>query len=150
MFSRFRFFIALTFIIYQSCERSDITSPIDDGLPPATPVNLSIFRARDGEIGIEWLKNREPDINGYNIYRSIGDTINLIKIDSTQEDYHIDYYLEYDSTYYYRISAVDKFGNESLLTPPVSAKPENLYPPYTPFMIEINARNWNDFLSVPG
>jgi len=135
-------------LLLQSCDRSSVSEPVDDGLPPAQPSNLSVYYARDGEIGIEWRRNNEPDLMGYNIYRSIGETDEFALLDFTTNEYYIDSSLEYDLTYFYKISAVDIASRESNLSQIVSATPENYYAPLSPGSLIINARNWYDSLSI--
>lgn len=135
-------------LLLQSCDRSSVSEPVDDGLPPAQPSNLSVYYARDGEIGIEWRRNNEPDLMGYNIYRSVDETDEFTLLDFTTNEYYIDSPLEYDLTYSYKISAVDIASRESNLSQIVSATPENFYAPLSPASPIINARNWNDSLSI--
>ncbi|MFC2082138.1 fibronectin type III domain-containing protein [Bacteroidota bacterium] len=140
-------FILILFL-FQACDRDDVTQPVDDGLPPVTPVNLSVFRERDGEAGIEWRRINTPELKVYRIYRSENNPADPVLIDSTIDNYYIDYSLDYDTVYYYFISAVDIFNRESPLSAPVNAEPLNVYPPDTPFLIEINGRNWEGRQSV--
>lgn len=144
MSSSYKSILILLLALLVSCERDNINQPVDDGLPPASPAALNMFRERDGEIGIEWLKNSEPDFKLFRIYRSINSDANPTLIDSTFDEFYIDYYLEYDSTYYYWISAVDTYNRESDLSGPIIGQPKNLYSPDAPYMIEINARNWDE------
>ena len=116
--------------------------PIDDGRPPAIPTDLQIFGAQDGEIGIEWRKNSEGNITAYKIHRSVNSPGNFIFLTQVNDNYFIDDSLEYDSTYYYKISAVNSFGRESSMTDFVFAKPINIYAPLSPNNVRINARNW--------
>lgn len=140
--------LVLLLILTAACEREGTTEPIDDGRAPSMPAGINVYGARDGEVGIEWRRNTEPDISGYNIYRSISDTSNPVKVGFTSVDFFVDDSLEYDSTYYYRITAIDNSGNESIFSLPVSATPTNIYTPLRPQGVVINARNWNDSLSV--
>ena len=135
------------FLLLTNCDRDNPTEAVDDGKAPAAPKGLSVFREFDGEVGIEWIRNLESDIKFYNIYRS-SDNSKLAKIDSTTSLFYVEYGLKYDSTYTYRISAVDKSGMESPLSDSVYAKPVNLYRPNPPYSLSISARNWNDSLLI--
>lgn len=130
-----------------SCERLTETSVTDDGLPPAVPVGLRIVFSYDGEVGLEWNVNNEPDIRGYNIYRRENKTISTL-IAFTTDSYFFDDSLNYDSQYYYKISAVDLVGEESAATSEILAEPENIYSPIAPRFPAVNARNWEENLSV--
>lgn len=130
-----------------SCERPTESSAADDGLPPAVPVGLRIVFDYDGEVVLEWDTNNETDIHGYNIYRRENKTASIL-IAFTSDNYFFDDSLEYDSQYYYKISAVDLSGKESAATLEVLAEPKNFYPPITPRFPSINARNWEGDLTI--
>lgn len=59
-----------------------------------------------------WQNNRESDLAFYKIYRST-DSVNFSFIAQTYENIFADKELDYDTTYYYYITAVDNSGNES-------------------------------------
>ncbi|MCX6149485.1 MAG: hypothetical protein NTX22_03055 [Ignavibacteriales bacterium] len=143
-----KYFLLFILPIVFGCDRVTSNNFNDDGLPPAVPANLNIFYAQDGTIGLEWKRNSEVDLKGYNIYRSINDTANFIKIYFTSSDYFYNDSLYYDSTYYYYISAVDNENKESRRSNIVSEKPINYKAPDTPRNLEINARNWIDSISI--
>ncbi len=147
---RYNLFINFLIILFLlGCERDNVNSPIaDDGIPPNPPVGLSVWRASDGQIGIEWFKNNESGTDGYNIYRSIGDTSDFKFLEFTRDIYYIDSKLDYDSTYFYKVKTIDIFNYESVFSLTVSATPKNNFYPSTPFDIRINARNWNDSLHI--
>lgn len=134
-------FFSLTLFI-NSCERESVVDSRDDGLGPAVPSNFGIFGARDGEVGIEWIKNADPS-DRYIIYRSINNQNDFLQIDSTYDEFYIDDSLEYEFTYYYKITARDIFNRESEPTRVVSAQPKNSQRPRAPLSIDISARNWN-------
>jgi len=134
----------LLFIILSGCHREEITSS-DDGMPPSAPIGLLIYAAFDGQIGLSWQKNNEPDIYGYNIYRSVNDSLHFQLINFVTQNYYIDQNLDYDIMYYfmyyYKITSVDKFNRESSFSIMVSAQPKNIYKPLRPQYVKINARN---------
>jgi len=131
-------------LLFPGCGRNTPTEPANDGKPPAVPTGLNIYGAADGQVGIEWNRSLEEDVSLYKIYRSTDSLQNYSAIDSTANLYYIDKYLSYDSVYYYKISAVDKFKLESGLTSAVSARPVNKYTPGIPYGIWIHAKNWKD------
>ncbi|MBL1214759.1 MAG: hypothetical protein HND52_15480 [Ignavibacteriae bacterium] len=141
--------ILLLISIMIGCDRDSINTPLkDDGVPPNPPSGLNVWRARDGQVGIEWFRNTEAGTKGYNIYRSINDTIKFMLLAYTNDDFFLDTGLEYDSTYYYKLTSIDIFDNEGKFSPTVFAKPENYFKPITPFDSRINARNWNDSIYI--
>ena len=117
------------------------------GLPPAVPVGLTVVYADDGSIALFWQSNTEPDLYGYNVYRST-DSVNFMAINFTSNNYYVDDSLNYNTTYYYRITAINLGNKESLPSNIVSGKPINLYAPSQPQGLSINARNWEGNISV--
>jgi hypothetical protein len=119
----------------------------DPGIPPSVPAGLRIFYASDGEIIIEWRSNIEAEVEGYNIYRRTEFTESE-KTAFINDNFFFDDSLEYDTTYYYKITAVDLWTRESDFTNEVFAKPENNFKPKKPFGVKINARNWEGEISI--
>ncbi|HEY6327982.1 MAG TPA: hypothetical protein VI756_01505 [Blastocatellia bacterium] len=91
-------------------------TPVDT-FKPSRPDNLSIASANK-VISLFWPANTEHDVAGYNVYRSdrpaaqAGDWIKLTARPSPATTYH-DETATIGLRYYYRITAVDKFDNES-------------------------------------
>lgn len=141
-------FFPLIIVLLIGCERDKPTESVDDGLPPEAPQNLRVYASYDGEVGIEWSRNIEYDVIGYNIYRSVNDTIDFQQIDFTSSVYYRETGLSYDSLYAYRITAVDEQDRESNFSRIVTTTPKNYYRPYAPRNLIINARNWEDSISV--
>lgn len=137
-------FLFSLILVFLSCSRNEITESTDDGLPPAVPAGLIVYAAFDGQVGLSWQPNNEPDIYGYSIFRSINDTLHFVFIQLTTDNYFIDTNLDYDSVYYYKINAVDKFHRKSNFSQIVSAQPKNIYKPFRPQFVRINARNIDD------
>ncbi len=135
------------FIIFYGCERPTNLNQSDDGIPPAVPVNLQIYFAGDGEISLDWIQNYESDLKGYNIYRSLNDS-SYSFLSFTTNTYFDDDSLDYNQTYYYKITAVDIYGRESSLSSKISAKPENKNPPIKIRYPYINARNWEGKIEI--
>lgn len=139
--------LTLILMLTAGCERPTDLRTYDDGIPPAVPAGIIVYYEADGEVGIEWRRNTEADLKGYNIYRKVGDS-DYTKIDSTTRNYYFDDSLEYNLTYYYKISATDIWGRESNLSNEVSAAPINKYAPQIPRGLIVNARNWEAQLSI--
>ncbi|RPI75259.1 MAG: hypothetical protein EHM47_03090 [Ignavibacteriales bacterium] len=119
----------------------------DPGIPPAVPTGLRVYYASDGEITIDWRSNSEPGIKGYNIYRRTEFT-EPVMIAFADDNFFFDDSLEYDTTYFYKVRAINLWDIESGFSDEISATPVNRYNPLRPFGIEINARNWNGDISV--
>ncbi|MDB5320578.1 MAG: hypothetical protein JWN40_2209 [Phycisphaerales bacterium] len=104
------------------------TVPLPDP-PPATPTNLAAMGG-DAQVNLTWNANGEPDLAGYNVYRS----------DSLEGVYYLigtttlSTYRDNDGPVngvesFYRISAIDNGANESALSDPASATPAAPPPP---------------------
>ena len=147
MYKFCKYFSLLLLLITSSCTRPIEINNSDNNIPPAVPTNVNIFESFDGEIGIEWQNNSELDLKGYNVYRRT-DSTKYILIKFTSDNYIIDDSLNYNTTYYYEITAVNTSNLESSPSAEVSATPKNVYKPYPVQNITINARNWEDTISV--
>lgn len=149
MFLKYSSLIAFILLIsFTRCGRDDLTAPLDNNTPPAIPSGLKIDGAFDGQIGISWVPNYEDNISGYNVYRSTGNQYNFNLVKSTTNNYYDDINLEYDSIYFYKVSAFNKSNLESGLSEPVSATPKNKYAPLQPYIVNINARNQDGIKSI--
>lgn len=89
-----------------------------DAIAPTSPVNLRAYSS-NGEVLLKWPRNSEPDIQGYNLYRSVAAggpfhkiNQNLIKGTSSLLQFS-DPGLEKGETYFYYVTAVDASDNES-------------------------------------
>lgn len=142
------FFLVALVMILQGCERSTSSDDWNDNLPPAVPIDLFLFKASDGEIVVEWRKNSERDFSHYNIYRAVNDSSSFAFLKKSANNYFFDDSLFYDSTYYYKVTAVDRYNTESAFSAVINAKPINRYKPAAPRFVEINARNWLGKISI--
>jgi hypothetical protein len=139
---KYSFIFLFILLIAAACSRPTANEPVDTGSPPATPSGLNVDGAFDGQIGISWRKNNEPDLSGYNVYRSKGIYQNYSLIKFITDNFFIDSGLDYDSVYFYKVSAVDKQNRESKLSDSVFAIPINILKPIEPYIVNINARNF--------
>ncbi len=88
-----------------------------DTIAPAQVTSVNVATISSSELDISWGNNTEVDLDHYNIYRSTTfgftpDPGNLIAV-STLSSYS-DKGLLAATTYYYRVTAVDKAGNEGV------------------------------------
>ena len=87
---------------------------------------------------LNWNKNPEPDLAGYNIYRRIGSApvpgdvkINAVLVPGAlAAPTYVDT-VSVDGTYFYAVTAVDTAGNESAFSTSVN-KAVNTVPPSAP------------------
>lgn len=107
-----------------------------DTTPPAAPQNL-IAAGGDKFVQLQWTVNTEPDIRYYDIYRSkisgftpsAGDSIGRVSHPTVT---YRDSLVTNDSTYYYKITALDLAGNKSGYSSQTSATPHDTTPPVQP------------------
>lgn len=87
--------------------------------PPSPPAGL---RTATGDDFIElfWDDNREPDLDGYNVYVSSSYDGRYEYIGTTDEPYYLDDGARNGTLYYYAVSAFDYDGNESDLSDDVA------------------------------
>jgi len=99
-------------LIFMGCINNSVQP---DVTPPSIPRGLYAY-AGDNFVELSWDQNPESDLAGYNIYvcNSYDGKYRIIK--STSETFYIDYNTANGQTYYYRISAYDRSGNESYLS----------------------------------
>ncbi|KPL23737.1 MAG: hypothetical protein AMJ75_05450, partial [Phycisphaerae bacterium SM1_79] len=94
-----------------------------DTTPPAAPTGLTAT-AGDAQVFLDWADNTEPDLAGYDVYRSTtsGGPYSLIDFDLTQSDY-TDNSVSNGTTYYYVVTAIDTSLNESGYSNEATATP---------------------------
>ena len=96
-----------------------------DSTPPAAPSGLSAT-AGDTIVSLNWNDNTEPDVNGYNIYRSTISGGPYTRLNTTllaSSDYN-DTTVVDGTLYYYVVTAVDTSLNESANSSQVAARPQ--------------------------
>jgi hypothetical protein len=106
-----------------SLDAFDILS-YTDAIAPAAPTGLTAL-AGNGSVSLSWSANTEPDLAGYNVYRSTTSGGPYVKANSvlvTGTSYS-DAGLTNGTTYYYTVTAVDTSSNESSKSSEVSATP---------------------------
>lgn len=96
----------------ESLPSKQVSYSAEDKFAPAVPTGLSVLSGPD-EVNVAWQRNTESDLQGYYIYRSTDhgsyekqDGIDLLPT-------YVDHKVEHGKTYSYKISSVDKKGNES-------------------------------------
>jgi hypothetical protein len=93
-----------------------------DRFAPATPTNVTVASA-GGVVSLFWPTNREPDVVGYIVSRSEGGAggpwTRLTEKPVTRTTFR-DERVRTGTRYAYRLTAVDRYGNESAPSEPVS------------------------------
>jgi len=126
----------------ESDNSSQISAEITDTTPPAPPAGLMAL-GYEGMVSLNWNDNG-GDTTGYNVYRSTtsgSDYVLLNGMPLSISDYN-DNSVTNGTTYYYVVTAVDAYLNESDASAQVSASPnvfiQNIYS-----FVGINAANTN-------
>ncbi|GIX06647.1 MAG: hypothetical protein KatS3mg115_1050 [Candidatus Poribacteria bacterium] len=90
----------------------------EEDFPPARPRGLTSISG-DGRVTLIWYPNQEPDLAGYEIWRStspVGGFVRIATVGPATTEY-VDRDVINGKTYYYRIAAFDRDGNLSDLSP---------------------------------
>jgi hypothetical protein len=95
---------------------SEISKPVSitvrDAFAPAAPAGLTAV-AGVNAIELVWERNAEPDLAGYRVYRAEGAGEFAVLADAVEGLAYSDRQIESGKTYRYRVSAIDRSGNES-------------------------------------
>ncbi len=88
-----------------------------DLTPPKVPTGLKV-EIRNNKVYLTWDKNKEEDLQGYNVYRTqiLKQPPKKLNSRVLRKNSFIDRDIKEGCHYWYAISAVDKYGNESALT----------------------------------
>lgn len=119
---------------------SEITAP-QDIFAPATPRNFVLLGGGDGQAHFRWERNNEPDLKEYRLYRSVNNPNSFEFLVSLIQTEYVDRFLEYDSTYYYYLTAIDNAGNESVPTNIIDVQPLNISAPQPPTRVNVSGMN---------
>jgi len=128
----------------------DSATPIDI-TPPAPPTGL-VATPGDGSVSLDWNDNNEPDLAGYNVYRSLTSGSGYTQLNGplvTLSEYTDDTVIN-GTTYYYVVTAEDVSTNESGYSNEDLATPADTTPPAAPTGLVATAGNetvgldWND------
>jgi fibronectin type 3 domain-containing protein len=111
-----------------------------DLTPPLPPLDLSA-KIEEGKALLSWSANKEADLKGYNIYRSLSAEKDFLKINPAliSENKFSDSQIKQNLLYWYRLAAVDNAGNESDYSGAVSVLIEDKNPPLLPYGLKAEA-----------
>jgi fibronectin type 3 domain-containing protein len=119
MSKRSRILLALPFVIalgVMGCGDGNPAAPTGDTVAPAAVLDLDV--AVTGSVGsqsvsVSWAAGTEPDLAGYNVYRSKdGQATTLVGVETAAN--FVDTNVATGSAYRYEVSSVDTSGNESV------------------------------------
>ncbi|MBW2029867.1 MAG: fibronectin type III domain-containing protein [Deltaproteobacteria bacterium] len=121
-----------------------------DLTPPSPPARLTAKVQDDDSVILSWQKSPDPDLAGYNVYRSLSYKMGFEKIAAGISPDTLTYRdrgLEPRRSYWYRVTAYDRSGNES---GPSYTAPANLVdrtPPKAPSGLKGTAEPGKTILS---
>ena len=98
---------------------------IGDMEPPAAPTGL-VAAAGNETVSLDWNNNSEPDLAGYNVYRSTtqGSGYSKLNISLLADSNYVDNDVDNFTSYYYVVTAVDTSSNSSAYSTEASATPD--------------------------
>jgi len=98
--------------------------PPPDTTPPAAPTGLTAT-AGESSASLSWTANTEPDLSGYDVYRSTTPGGPYTQVNATRltSPAYSDSGLTNGTTYYYVVKAIDTAGNVSGASNEASAVP---------------------------
>ncbi len=116
--------------------RADIVAP---------PIPQNVF-ANPSDLGITvtWDKVAAADVAGYNLYRSLDADSNYVRLNAVILPADTGYYEDKSTTlsdrYFYRVTAIDRAGNESEKSPRSVSLFGNYLPPVPPQGVKVESR----------
>ncbi|HVN78954.1 MAG TPA: hypothetical protein VMW38_08150 [Terriglobia bacterium] len=108
----------------ESSDSTTLRALNTDVYPPKSPLEITGFS--NGEyVSLVWVPNSEPDLAGYDIYRSPdGKTYEKLTDQLEGASSFIDRKVEIGKLYYYRVRAVDTHKNQSEFSEAISVRVE--------------------------
>jgi len=95
-----------------------------EGVEPAAPTEL-VAEPGNNQISLDWDDNTEPDLAGYNVYRSLNPGSGYTKLNGSllTDSNYLDTSADNLITYYYAVTAEDIYKFESAFSTEISASP---------------------------
>lgn len=131
---------------------------LEDSIPPMVPIGLKGIADSTGLVSISWERNSEPDLSGYNVFRANNPEAEFIKINSAgvfSNSYTDTISLQSLSPkVYYKVSAIDKHYNQSLLSNALSVRRPDIIAPASPSLESLESNDscilikWNRSPSI--
>lgn len=109
-----------------------------DSIPPIPPNGITGKIDSAGNVMLSWAANREPDLDGYKVFRSYykdKDYVQAHKNTIAANEFKEKVQLKnLTKDYYYQVVAVDRRSNASAFSAPVLLKKPDVVPPSAPVM----------------
>ena len=117
---------------YKSFMVSNRTAVVTDTTPPAAPTGLGAS-AGENYVGLDWADSGESDLATYSVYRSsVSGSYGGAMATGLFSSSYVDNSAVNGNTYYYKVTATDTNGNESVKSSEVTATPADITPPSAP------------------
>lgn len=133
----------------ESPHDSPVSFELADILPPRIPQNV-FANPSDLGITVTWDTISGDNVAGYNIYRSTDPDSFFVKLNEVLLPFDAGYYEDKSTSlvdrYFYRVTAVDRSGNESERSARSLSLFENYLPPAPPQGVRAEARSGGVFL----
>lgn len=102
----------------ESLDSEEVAALPTDRTPPAPPSGITVVPGV-GRVFLTWNENKERDLAGYHVYRSIKSGADYQRLTTTliRRTTFSDETVQQGMTYYYAVTAVDTTGNESGRSP---------------------------------
>jgi fibronectin type 3 domain-containing protein len=94
-----------------------VTVTVEDKTAPKSPAGLEIVQSDTGGY-LTWAPNSETDLAGYRVFRSDRANGEYLSVSERLITTNAFFDPAYRPGQYYRVSAVDEFGNESAMSAP--------------------------------
>jgi len=146
---RVSLFLLILILIWSGCQKISSIPTSEDNFIIVPPTNLTVAEAGDASILIYWDPISAVGLSYYNVYFGTnGKSFHLIA-ETTDNLFFMDS-LNYDSTYYFQVTAVYLNDSESTPSNVVSAKPVNEFSPAMPTGLIVRGHNDNsgDYMTV--
>lgn len=124
---------------------------LEDDMPPSPPVGLSGIMDSTGVVHLSWNPNSEPDHQGYRVYianQEEGYFIQITPDAVTDTSYDHQTTMEtLSEAAYFKLKAIDYYGNYSDFSAVVCVKRPDLKPPVAPRIGTVEGRETGIYLS---
>ncbi len=104
---------------------------LGQGPGPAAPTGLAIV-ASDGQLSLDWADNAEPEVTGYNVYRSATSGGPYTQIATVIASDYVDAPLANGTTQHYVVTALDTAPSESRFSSEAAGTPADVTTPSAP------------------
>jgi len=138
--SRLSFIITIYFMIISGCQKLSSIPTSKDNFIIVPPTGLGIVYAGNATIFVAWDQVTAVGFSYYNIYYGTDSTRLNYAGETTDNSFLVDS-LNYDSTYYFRVTAVYENGSESTPSNYASAQPKLISRPTTPAGLTVQGHN---------